>query len=34
MMCLAGEMNDMGAQKWSSSSDSLFEDAGVGVFKF
>ena len=41
MMRLAGEINDVGAQKcsspsqkWSSSSDSLFEDAGVGVFKF
>ena len=34
MMRLAGEINDVGAQKCSSSSDSLFEDAVVGVFKF
>ena len=41
MMRLAGEINDVGAQKCSSPSykcssspNSLFEDAVVGVFKF
>lgn len=34
MMRLAGEISDVGAQKCSSPSDSLFEDAGVGVLKF
>ena len=41
MMRLAGEINDVGAQKcssssyiWSSSGISLFVDTGVGVLKF
>ena len=34
MMRLAGEINDVGAQKCSSPPNSLFEDAVVGVFKF